>query len=55
MVQAAARRRRLFPIGLVSYTVGIALAFIEPKASFATYALTAAFYALPVLPLTRER
>jgi TMEM175 potassium channel family protein len=51
----AARRLRsdgrLFPIGLASYTVGIALAFVEPKASLAVYALTAAFYALPVLPL----
>ena len=57
--EAEARRLRidgrLFPIGLVSYTIGIALAFVEPKASLAMYALTAAFYALPVLPLPRER
>ena len=46
---------RLFPIGLVSYTVGIALAFVAPLASLAMYALTAAFYALPVLPLPRAR
>jgi uncharacterized membrane protein len=46
---------RLFPIGLISYTIGIGLAFVEPKASLAMYALTAAFYALPVLPLPRER
>ena len=56
--QAASRLRRdgrLFPIGLVSYAIGMALAFVEPKASLAMYALTAAFYALPVLPLPRER
>ena len=46
---------RLFPIGLGSYALGIALAFVEPKASLAVYALTAAFYALPVLPLPRAR
>ena len=46
---------RLFPIGLVAYSVGIALAFVEPKASLVVYALTAAFYALPVLPLPKER
>jgi len=45
---------RLFPIGLVSYSLGIALAFFEPKASLAVYALTAAFYALPILPLPRR-
>ena len=48
------RDGRLFPIGLVSYAAGIALAFVEPKASLALYALTAAFYALPVLPLPRR-
>jgi uncharacterized membrane protein len=56
---AAARRLRddgrLFPIGLVAYSAGIALAFVEPKASLLVYALTAAFYALPVLPLPKER
>ena len=46
---------RLFPIGLGAYTVGIALAFVEPKASLAVYGLTAAFYALPILPLPRAR
>lgn len=46
---------RLFPIGLGAYTLGIALAFVEPKASLAVYALTAGFYALPVLPLPRGR
>jgi uncharacterized membrane protein len=45
---------RLFPIGLGAYALGIALAFIEPKASLAVYALTAGFYALPVLPLPRR-
>jgi uncharacterized membrane protein len=56
---AAARRLRadgrFFPIGLAAYSLGIALAFVEPKASLAVYGLTAAFYALPVLPLPRER
>ena len=42
---------RLFPIGLVAYSLGIVLAFIEPKASLAVYGLTAIFYALPLLPL----
>jgi TMEM175 potassium channel family protein len=55
----AARRLRLegrlFPIGLVSYAVGIALAFVSPIASLIVYALTAGFYALPVLPLPRGR
>ncbi len=46
---------RFFPIGLGAYTLGIALAFVEPRASLALYALTAAFYALPVLPLPRAR
>jgi uncharacterized membrane protein len=61
LVGDAAEARRLradgrfFPIGLGAYTVGIALAFVEPKASLAVYAATAAFYALPVLPLPRER
>ncbi len=49
------REGRYFPIGLGSYLLGIALAFVEPKASLAVYALTAAFYALPVLPLPRGR
>ncbi|TMC71915.1 MAG: DUF1211 domain-containing protein [Chloroflexi bacterium] len=44
---------RFFPIGLGTYTVGIALAFVEPKASLAVYGLTALFYALPILPLPR--
>ena len=42
---------RLFPIGLVAYTLGIALAFVAPIASLAVYGFTAAFYALPLLPL----
>jgi uncharacterized membrane protein len=42
---------RLFPIGLVAYTLGIALAFVAPIASLAVYGLTAMFYALPLLPL----
>ena len=42
---------RLFPIGLVAYTLGIALAFVAPIASLAVYGCTAAFYALPLLPL----
>jgi hypothetical protein len=45
------RDGRFFPIGLAAYTVGIALAFVAPVASLATYALTAVFYALPLLPL----
>ena len=49
------RGGRFFPIGLGTYAIGIALAFVDPKASLAVYALTAAFYALPVLPLPRER
>jgi uncharacterized membrane protein len=58
--EAAARRireeGRLFPIGLGSYTLGIALAFVSPLASLAVYGLTALFYALPLLPLpTRVR
>ena len=52
---AAARRirreGRLFPIGLGAYLLGIALAFVAPLASLAIYALTALFYALPLLPL----
>jgi uncharacterized membrane protein len=49
------RDGRFFPIGLGSYLLGIALAFVEPRASLAVYALTAGFYALPVLPLPRDR
>jgi uncharacterized membrane protein len=53
--EATARRirteGRLFPIGLGSYTLGIALAFVAPVASLAVYGLTAVFYALPILPL----
>jgi TMEM175 potassium channel family protein len=49
------RRGPLFTIGLGTYVLGIGLAFVEPKASLAVYALTAAFYALPVLPLPRGR
>jgi uncharacterized membrane protein len=45
---------RFFPIGLGAYTLGIALAFVSPVASLATYALTALFYALPLLPLARH-
>jgi uncharacterized membrane protein len=46
---------KLFPIGLVAYTIGIALAFVAPIASLAVYGMTALFYALPLLPLARER
>jgi uncharacterized membrane protein len=46
---------RLFPIGLVAYVVGIALAFVSPLASLAVYGMTALFYALPLLPLGSER
>ena len=57
--RAAARRvrdeGRLFPIGLGAYSLGIALAFVAPLASLAVYALTALFYALPLLPLPGER
>jgi len=45
---------RFFPIGLGAYTLGIALAFVSPVASLAIYALTAMFYALPLLPLPRR-
>ena len=60
MGDAAAARRlredgRLFPIGLGTYALGIALAFVSPIASLAMYALTAVYYALPVLPLPRSR
>jgi uncharacterized membrane protein len=53
---AAAARRvraegRLFPIGLATYSAGVALAFVSPIASLAVYGLTALFYALPLLPL----
>ena len=55
---ATARRLRaegrFFPIGLGAYTLGIALAFVSPVASLALYALTALFYALPLLPLPRR-
>ena len=57
--RAAARRvrdeGRLFPIGLGAYSLGIALAFVAPFASLAVYAVTALFYALPLLPLPTER
>jgi uncharacterized membrane protein len=46
---------RLFPIGLAAYTLGIALAFVAPVASLATYALTALFYAFPLLPLPADK
>jgi uncharacterized membrane protein len=53
--KTAARRLRqegrLFPIGLGAYSLGIALAFVAPIASLAVYALTALFYALPLLPV----
>lgn len=60
MGDAAAARRlredgRFFPIGLGSYVVGVVLAFVWPIASLAVYAITAVFYALPVLPLPRSR
>jgi len=42
---------RFFPIGLAAYTVAIGLAFVAPIASLIVYGLTAAFYALPLLPL----
>ena len=45
------RDGRFFPIGLGAYVVGMALAFVAPIASLAVYALTALFYALPLLPL----
>ncbi len=45
---------RLFPIGLGAYSLGIVLAFVSPIASLALYALTALFYALPLLPLSRD-
>jgi uncharacterized membrane protein len=55
---AAARRiwaeGRLFPIGLVAYSLGIALAFVAPIASLAVYGLTALFYALPLLPVAKR-
>ncbi|OLD10808.1 MAG: hypothetical protein AUJ06_01435 [Chloroflexi bacterium 13_1_40CM_3_70_6] len=46
---------RLFPIGLVAYSAGIALAFLAPVASLAVYGLTALFYALPRLPIAPQR
>ena len=45
---------RLFPIGLVAYSAGIALAFLAPVASLAVYGLTALFYALPRLPVAQR-
>jgi uncharacterized membrane protein len=42
---------RFFTIGLGSYLVGIALAFVAPVASLAVYGVTAIFYAFPLLPL----
>jgi uncharacterized membrane protein len=48
------REGRLFPIGLALYAFGIALAFVAPLASLAVYALTALFYALPLLPLPSD-
>ena len=39
---------------LGAYTLGIALAFVSPVVSLALYALTALFYALPLLPLPRR-
>ena len=57
--RAEARRIRaegkLFPIGLVAYSAGIALAFVAPVASLVVYGLTALFYALPLLPLAERR
>jgi uncharacterized membrane protein len=46
---------RLFPIGLLTYAAGMALAFVSPTASLAAYGLTALFYALPRLPLAPPR
>jgi uncharacterized membrane protein len=56
---AAAARRiraegRLFPLGLGAYSLGIALAFVAPKASLVVYGLTALFYAFPRLPLPKR-
>jgi uncharacterized membrane protein len=45
---------RLFPIGLGAYSLGIALAFVAPIASLLVYALTALFYAFPLLPLPKR-
>ena len=45
------RDGRFFPVGLGAYVLGMALAFVMPIASLAVYALTAVFYALPLLPL----
>jgi uncharacterized membrane protein len=45
------REGRFFPVGLVAYSLGIALAFVSPIASLVVYGLTAMFYALPLLPL----
>ena len=51
MAHRIRRDGRFFPIGLGAYAVGMALAFVAPVASLALYALTAVFYALPLLPL----
>ena len=51
MARRIRRDGRFFPIGLGAYTLGMALAFVAPVASLAVYALTAVFYALPLLPL----
>ena len=51
MARRIRRDGRFFPIGLGAYTAGMALAFVAPVASLALYALTAVFYALPLLPL----
>ena len=57
--RAEARKIRaegnLFPIGLAAYSLGIALAFFAPVASLVVYALTALFYALPLLPIAQRR
>jgi uncharacterized membrane protein len=57
--RAEARKIRaegnLFPIGLVAYSLGIALAFFAPVASLVVYGLTALFYALPLLPVAERR
>jgi uncharacterized membrane protein len=45
----------LFPIGLATYCLGIALAFVAPIASLVVYGLTALFYALPLLPVADRR
>jgi uncharacterized membrane protein len=56
--RAAARRLRwegrFFLVGLGAYLVGIALAFVEPKASLALYGVTALYYLFPILPSPRH-